>query len=238
MANDDKKPARVKFITPVGVAIYPKLVEPDTKFNPEGTFSVRLRLSADDAAPLMAMLDKAADDAYAEAKAKLSEKPSDPKKIAAQKKQLEKLNRNDAYTMDVDDNGEETGDVLFNFKMNHVVKKKDGTTKKIWPLLFDAAGKQIKGKPQIYSGSEMAVAGTISGYYVPGTAATGASARLSAVQIKTLVSGGDAASFGFGKFDDGYISSNDDDSDSFASRSMSEGVDGEGISSDGSDEDF
>lgn len=238
--KDDKQQKRIKFITPTGVAIWPKLVEPDTKFDAEGTFSVRLRLGADDAAELMQLMDEMADEAYADAKAKLSEKPSDPKKIAAQKKQLEKLTRNDAYTMDVDDNGDETGDVVFNFKMSHVIKLKDGTTKRVWPKLFDAAGNPIKGKPQIFSGSELRVACQLSGYFVPGTSAAGVSARLNAVQVIKLVSGGDASSFGFAKTD-GYIapdSNGDDDDGSFPSRGMSEGEGGSEDSGSHDDEDF
>lgn len=37
------------FTTPRGIASYPKLIKPDTKFNPEGTYSVGLTFPAGDA---------------------------------------------------------------------------------------------------------------------------------------------------------------------------------------------
>ena len=43
----DKKARNPRYVTQVGVAIYPHLVEPDTKFNAEGEYKVKLRLSPD-----------------------------------------------------------------------------------------------------------------------------------------------------------------------------------------------
>ena len=44
--------------TPKGTAIFPKLNEPDKKFNPEGVYSLTLRLSDAEAKPLIAQLTK------------------------------------------------------------------------------------------------------------------------------------------------------------------------------------
>jgi hypothetical protein len=42
-----------KLTSPVGTAIYPHLSKPDTKFNEDGEYRVNLRLSMDDAKPLV-----------------------------------------------------------------------------------------------------------------------------------------------------------------------------------------
>jgi hypothetical protein len=201
-----EKKKGIKYTTPKGIAQHPRLTEPDTKFVPTGVFSVKLRLSAEEAAPLMAIMDTLAEETYQETKAKLEEKPSDPKKIAAQKKSLAALTlASPGYTMDCDDEGEENGNVIFSFKMNHVITKADGTTTKIYPKLFDAKGVAIKGKPAIFGGSELKISCTANGYYTAGTGKAGASLRLNAVQIIKLVSGGGTAEgFGFSEEEGGY----------------------------------
>lgn len=46
------------FTTPKGVASYPKLIKPDTKFNPEGTYSVALVIPADEADDLISQIEE------------------------------------------------------------------------------------------------------------------------------------------------------------------------------------
>jgi hypothetical protein len=201
MAN--KKPS-IKYTTPKGIAMYPRLTEPDTTFNANGAFTVKLKLSAEDATELMGIMDTVAEEAYQETKATLEQKPDDPKKIAAQKKSLAALAKAEpGYTLDCDEDGNENGDVILSFKMNHLITKKDKTTMKLWPKLFDAKGIAVKGKPAIFGGSELKVACTVNPYYTAGTGKVGASLRLSAVQIIKLVSGGGSGRFGFGA-EDGY----------------------------------
>ena len=48
--NKRDKVTVVKGVTPAGEALYPRLTEPDTKFNPEGMYSVKLKLPSDDSA--------------------------------------------------------------------------------------------------------------------------------------------------------------------------------------------
>ena len=45
------------FTTPKGVALYPYLSRPDTKFNEEGEYKVNLVLSKEDAAPIVEQIN-------------------------------------------------------------------------------------------------------------------------------------------------------------------------------------
>src|SRR4051812_10677961 len=46
----------IRYTTPPGVAVFPRLNEPDAKFKDAGEYSVILQLSEADAAPLLAQL--------------------------------------------------------------------------------------------------------------------------------------------------------------------------------------
>jgi len=56
MAKFVKKTA--KFTTPKGTFVFPALSEPDTKYKDAGQYHCKLQMSADDAAPLIAKIDK------------------------------------------------------------------------------------------------------------------------------------------------------------------------------------
>lgn len=49
----------MKFVSPKGRASYPKLTKPDTKFNPEGVYSVGLIVDKEAAAPFQAKIEEA-----------------------------------------------------------------------------------------------------------------------------------------------------------------------------------
>lgn len=179
-----------------GTFVFPKLNTPDTKFKAEGEYQVRLRMGADDAAPIMAKIDEMADAALAEAKAELVK----AKKGAAAAKLTLAKDKPYRPTMDPE-TGEETGDIEFNFKMK--ASGVAAATGKPWersPKVFSASGAELKGTaiPSIWGGT----VGRVSGEYNPFCTAIGAgvSLRLNAVQILSLVTkgGGDAGTFGFG----------------------------------------
>lgn len=195
---DEKKRKLEKFTTPIGVAVYPKLNIPDTKYKPEGVFTIRLRLSAEDSLPLIEKIDALAEARLNEEKAALIKAG---KKAAATKV---KMAADKPYRATLDEEGEETGDFEFNFKMNHQVTF-DGKTKLLFPKLFDSKGEKFPDDVQIWGGSKVKVAGQFNPFY---TAAIGAgvSLRLSAVKVIDLVTsdGGNAESYGFGDDEDGY----------------------------------
>ena len=193
MANAPKNDNVIRGVTPAGIAVYPKLNEPDTKFDPDGTYSVRLKLTDEEAAPLIETIDKLIDEAFDAA-------VEEAKTPAAKKK----IKRADVpYKAEEDDQGEPTGYTIFNFK-----RKASGTTKegKSWAFtcpVFDAKLKPVDlTKVKIGGGSTIVVSYSAAPFNVPALG-VGASLRLEAVQLLGLKELGakDASSFGFGVSD-------------------------------------
>jgi hypothetical protein len=197
---DNKRPS-IKFITPRGVAIFPKLSKPDTKFKAEGEYSCKLRLQPDALpAELVEKLVEMRDTFAAETRDRLT-----AEKKGAKAKTLKV--REGLTTDETDkDSGESTGFVILNAKMTAAgVSKKDGKPWSRSPKLFDAKGTPLKANAQIWGGSELKLAVEAIPYYTPKDNEVGISFRLEAVQVLVLVSGTakDAAGYGFGE-EEGY----------------------------------
>lgn len=217
MAN--KFPA-VKIMTPRGRAVFPKLDKPDTKWKAEGQYTVKLVLSADGF------------DQYKDAIASmLNEYESDTRERLASgdgkaKAKAKSISRREEYfTAEVDDEGEETGNIVANFKMTASgVSKKDGKPWSRKPSVFDAKGKKLDPCPPVWGGSILKVAADAVPYYNPKDNEVGITLRLNAVQIIDLKTGSnrDAADFGFGE-EEGFTKA--DDSGGFSDETASEGDD-------------
>ena len=203
--QEAKRPQRERLITPKGVAVYPRLNTPDTKFNPEGVYSLRLRMSEEDAAEMMADLDARAQASYDKAV-----KDNGGKTFKLVKGKKVELEKNDTYIRVLDDDGESfTGEIEFSFSMKATYKDKDGKVHKRKPGLADGKGKELKKPPNIYGGSIVKVNYTPSEYQI--NTASGVKLYLNAVQILTLVSGG-GGDMGFGAEEGADYSYEDDDS--------------------------
>jgi len=169
--------------TPKGIALWPNLLEPDTKFDAEGVYNVKLKLEGDDAEKLQAIIDKGIKASAVQAK---EENPKKKIKVA------------DApYHDEVDEEDEPTGAVIFNFKLKAIGK--NGKTGKTWkqkPALFDAKGKPCQ--TEVTNGSAVRVNFVMVPFYTPLVGA-GVSLRLQAVQIIELAEGWnkDASAYGF-----------------------------------------
>lgn len=182
-----------KFVTPKGVAVWPHLNKPDTKFNADGEYTVKLRLPAAEATGLIAQLEKIRDD-YKDEAAK-----QDPK--------VARYNLAPVYDEEVDDQGNLTGNYLFKFKQKAIIKTRKGDTLRMKVALFDAQRQPTSA--QVGGGSIIKIAGVAFGYAMPTTKMVGVSLRPEAVQIIELQQrGGNAAAM----FDveDGYVASGDD----------------------------
>ena len=176
--------------TPEGVAVYPRLNEPDTKFDPNGVFSVNLRLSAEDGAKLVEKLEAKLDGFHAE-EVKRLRKPS-----------VKKANL--PYTEVHDDDGNPTGEFDFKFKLKHNVTTRTGKSWTQRPKLIDSQLKGFTG-PVIGGGSKLVIQFAPQTYYTP-TMGCGITLRLNAVQVVELVEyqSNGAAGFGFTAKEDGY----------------------------------
>lgn len=180
-----------KFITPKGVAVFPWLNKADTKWKPEGEYRVKLRLSEEAAAPLIEQLQPLLDASVAEAL-------KNPKRKAMPAKKFEAL-ITPLYTEVVDEDGNPTGDLEFNFKRTASgVSKKTGKAWSIKPDLFDAKGKQLPADVAVYGGSLVKVSFEVMPYDT--AKAVGIKLSLAGVQVIKLVEGGgrSADSYGFG----------------------------------------
>lgn len=184
-------------VTPAGPLFFPRLNEPDTQYKAEGVYSARIVLDPDQAKPILALIDKAKKDAAelfkeakgAKAKVVWQEMPVKPETTKE---------------------GEETGNLLFNFKMTASgVSKKTGKPWTMRPGLFDAKLNALNPKAvKIGGGTVARVSGTIDPFYHGGKA--GVTLRLEAVQVLELKSWGEktADQYGFGE-EDGYDGSED-----------------------------
>ena len=245
----DKKRDTIRFITPRGVAIYPKLHKPDTKFKPQGEYSVKLRLAAD-AGPFyigktQASLDELKeqlggllDRMFDETKSRLA---SGDGKQKAKAKKLERRSIDDIFAAHVDDEGEETGDYVVKGHMLASGKsKKDGKKWTRAPSVFDAKRKPLKPVPAIFGGSELKLGLEAVGYYAPNDNIVGITFYLDGVQVLKLVKGGerDAASMGFGE-EEGYSGADDEETE-FPADDDEDGDDDEAgdDDEDGDDADF
>lgn len=179
--------------TPVGVAVYPRLNEPDYKFKPEGEFSVTLRLSETDARPLITELENMLDKWHTE-ESKVRRKPNLRKAPLPVKP---------AY----DEEGNETDDWDFKFKMKYQVTTQSGKSWSQRPKLYDSDLKGYNGGV-IGGGSKLAVNFVPATYYTPALGC-GITLRLNAVQVNKLseyVPQNTVESLGFKKQPDGYKS--------------------------------
>lgn len=209
------KPKIVKMNTPLGVAKWPKLSEPDygTKDypKPEGEYSVKLIFDESD--PKFVTFREKLEAYMTPVEAMADEKFADLKK--AQRDKLGSTTRNDLFTTLYDEDDEPTGEVemKFTMKAGGVVKKGPREGKK-WsrkPQLFDALGRPVKGKIDIWGGSELIIAFSFTedGYFIPATGAYGIKLQLEAAQVVTLRAGGErsAGDYGFGKQEGGFDAS-------------------------------
>jgi hypothetical protein len=175
-----------------GVARFPWLNKPDTKFDSDGVFKVDLEIDADTAAPLIRKFNdmraetmKEAQKALKGKKAKEADLPIFPK---------------------LDEDGNETGSFVLKAKMKASgISKKTGKPWQRSVPIFDAKGKPAN--PQIYGGSEIVVGIAPKAWSNP-KGECSVTCYLEGVQVIKLSAGGgggSAASLGFGVVEGGFV---------------------------------
>ena len=162
----------ITFTTPQGIAQYPWLSKPDTKFSEEGDYKVNLILPKAEAIPLLKQINEVfaenVDKETKKAKGKDIKKASPP------------------YFEELDDAGQPTGNVILKFKSKAAYK----------PAIFDAKGIPMIDS-NIWGGSELKINGSIAPYYTTLIGA-GVALRLRAVQVIQYVEGGSGSADRFG----------------------------------------
>lgn len=184
-----------RFTTPKGLAQYPALKTPDTKFNPEGDYKVNLVMEDDEKTnALVSKLEAVLEDFY-ENDDNVKQAISKGRKVVTQ----------DIYEKD------EEGRIVMKFKQKAVITKKDGSKITVKIRQFDSKGKPVD--VNIGRDSVIKVSFTANPYYMPSTRTCGLSLRLLAVQVISLNEFGDssASSYGFEE-EEGYNGEEPEDS--------------------------
>lgn len=169
------------YTTPKVELHWAKVHEPDTKFNPDGDFSVEARASQEQLQKLCDWLDQVL------ATAQADEIKKNPK--------AKTFNLAPPYQPVYDDDGNETGEVKLKFKMKAVGRRRDGTTWQQRPKVFDAGLKPVPKTVLIGNGSGGKVGFKVRPYAMPATRTIGLSMMLEAVQIIDLVEYGSSNPF-------------------------------------------
>lgn len=207
-----QKKTKVLVNTPSMKAVWPKLHEPDTKFNADGEYSFRGELDpANDLhAAYMARVEELVDQSFQQAKDQNPKFAKVMKRVSPIKPQL-------------DDNGDETGLMTMNFKkVAKVTSKKDGKVYTFRVMLYDAQLQPLPKGVKIGGGSMLRASFEPYFYFNAKDKEAGLSARLEAVQVIELVEwkGKDGSAFGFGQeaggFDGSQIPEMPEQGDEFA----------------------
>ena len=165
-----------------GKALWAKIFEPDTKFDPNGIYSIDLIIPETEAQELCEYLDSVVQKRFDE------EVKEYPKKKATLSTKL-------PYEIDFDEDGNETGNLKFRFKLKAKGQTRDGREYEQKPVVVDAKRKPMTTETAIGNGSIVKVAYEPIPYVMASTKQVGVSLRLKAVQIIDLVEyGGGAAS--------------------------------------------
>lgn len=120
----------VKITTPTGTAVWPKLNEPDRKFQPEGVYEVKLRLPENEAEALIEKIMDVHASAYREACSAQGKK--------ALKKAPVPWGPAEQWNSDTETKEELPGFIDFKFKMKAKVTSRSGKSWEQRPALFDA----------------------------------------------------------------------------------------------------
>lgn len=179
-----------RYTTPLGVAQYPWLVEPDTKFNPDGDYKVNMLFGDKDNEHLKFILK----DLNSILEEYYQGIITDPKyaKVAS------KIQKADIFEEDTD------GNIVMKFKQKAILKSIKGTHEVKIPL-FDSKGKPLSNI-KLGGGSKIKLCFSVAPYYVPSTRMCGLSLRPVAVQVielKEWAEGGTMQAYGF-ETEDGY----------------------------------
>lgn len=176
-----------------GKAQWAKVLEPDTKFNADGEYSVDVLIPEADAQPICEKLDGVVAAEFARA---VKEKP-------ALKNQLSQSN---PYQIVYDDNtGDPTGDIKFKAKMKAVWRARDGRSGTQRPIVVDAKRQPLSKDIAIGNGSTVNVNVELVPYIMQSTKSVGCSLRLKGLQVVNLVEYASGGSM-FDTVEGGYVS--------------------------------
>lgn len=187
---------------PKGIAVYPALYRPDTKFDELGQYKADFKLSAEDAAPYIDKIQE-----YA--KSHLG------KRLAA--------GGNPVFEPVVDaETGEPTGEVLFKVRVKNKKRRSDG---KLWdrrPLLIDAKRNDLPSDVNPWGGSVIRVQAEVNMGDKPKKFINLQPVMVQIIELVTGGSRGDASAF---DDEDGFEADVSDTSDFDDETDQADGAD-------------
>lgn len=202
--------------TPEGIASYPWLNTPDTKFGTPGNYTCGLVLDPGSDPTVDQFLDKydkfmvkAKADCIQEIQEVVSEIPDNPKNKASRQALQDIIDNIDEHFKSplvdqYDDAGELTGRKILNCSSKATFEdRRTGNIISLKPDAFDATGKKMEEPPAIMGGAILKLKIQLKNYFIKASKACGiAKPNIYAYQVKSL--GGSGAG-GFGAMDGGYI---------------------------------
>ena len=183
-----KKQRKPQFVTPAGIAVYPWLNKPDTKKFESGNnkpqYKVKLKLTPQEfEKSLKGLIDEAAERGLVEA-------------IAEKKTRKKTFSLYVPYEDELDDEGDETGNILVKFSQNAQIRRKDGEVIDIVIPLFDKTGEATD--VLVFGGSLIKVAFTMRTFANDATKQAGVTLDIAAAQVlKAVKTARTADAFGF-----------------------------------------
>lgn len=199
---------RTQIVSPKGVAVFPRLSKPDTKFNAQGEYSLRLKLDTNDAQvrAFIEGLEDAAAAAFDWATHLLNEKldaAKTPQKKGELKKKIETLAHAKFPVKPVlDEEGNETRFAEIRFKANAQFTGKDGEVVRTRPVLKGPKRETLDAdKVMVGGGSIVRVAALMYPYYSDKDNVAGIAFRLKATQVLELRNSDAGDDFGFDEED-------------------------------------
>lgn len=166
---------------PKGVAVYPALNRPDTKYDELGQYKADFKVTSEVAEPFIKQLQKVAKDHTGRALPKA---------------------KNSVWYMELDDDGEETGMVVFKVRVKNKNRKSDG---KLWdrrPLVIDAKKNDMPVDVAVWGGSVIRVQAEV--YEWQNNDKKGVTLQPVMVQVIELVTGGSRGDSSAFDEEDGY----------------------------------
>lgn len=183
-------------VSPAGKVVWACLSKPSTKFKANGEYSVKIVLPGETGTAFQAKLKPLAE----QARVDLTAAEKDAKKAAL----LKRYTLNVPGTPELDDNANETGNVVFAMRQSAVITPKDKSKEpfNVTIGLFDAKGKPLPKNLIIGRGSLVKVAYEVIPFKMASDGTSGkigVSLRLKAVQVIELVKydGQSADAYGF-----------------------------------------
>lgn len=175
-----------------GKATWAKVHEPDTRYVPEGVFSINVSVPEAESSALCEQLEGVLKE-YAD------------KLVKEQPKLKATLSIRNPFETEYDDDGNKTGDVLFKPKMKALITTRDGKQYPRTVAVVDAKRNPIDKTTLIGNGSVVKAAFEVAPYYVAAQKVAGLTLRLKAVQVLELKEFGNNSATSLFEEEDGFV---------------------------------